>query len=169
MLHLRPKIFFIVLEAARAAARNESEEKIDSLIDFMSRHSKVYATFENFEYLFMGGRAPFLKKFLSRSLFLKPIVSVEGKVKLKKFVKNKRNSIIELHKQIRKDMFYTGKKKIGIFHGEDMGPALELEEMVRNDSKIKIDELIITEITTIMSAHTGPGIWGITSCPVFDG
>jgi DegV family protein with EDD domain len=160
---------FIVLEAARAAARNESEEKIDSLIDFMSRYSKVYATFENFEYLFMGGRAPFLKKFLSRSLFLKPIVSVEGKVKLKKFAKNKRNSIIELYKQVRKDMFYTGKKKIGIFHGEDKGPALELEKMVKNDSRIKIDELIITEITTIMSAHTGPGIWGVTSCPVFEG
>jgi len=160
---------FIVLEAARAAARNESEEKIDSLINFMSKHSKLYATFEDFKYLFMGGRAPVFKKFLSKSIFLKPIISVDnGKVKLKKFVKNQNNSIIELYNQINKDVFHTGKKKIGIFYGEDIGPALRLEEMVRNDSKIKIDELILTEITTIMSAHTGPGIWGITSCPVFN-
>ena len=160
---------FIVLEAARAAASNESQEKIDSLIDFMIKNNRLFATFENFEYLLMGGRAPFLKKFLSKSIVLKPILTLDnGKVKLKKFVKNKKNSIIELYKQIKKDAFQTGKKKIGIFYGSDIKPALELETMIRNDPKIKIDELILSKITTIISAHTGPDIWGITSCPVMN-
>ncbi|MCL4378109.1 MAG: DegV family protein [Actinobacteria bacterium] len=159
----------IVLEAARVAARNESSEKIDSLIDFMIKNNKLFATFENFKYLFMGGRAPFLKKFLSKSIVLKPIITIDnGKVKLKKFVRNKRSSIIELYKQIRKDALHNTKKKIGIFYGSDINPALELEAMVRNDPRIKIDELILSEITTIMSAHTGPDIWGITSCPVIN-
>jgi len=30
--------------------------------------------------------------------------------------------------------------------------------MIREDKDIKLDELILTEITTIMGAHTGPGI-----------
>ena len=158
---------FIVLEAARAAARNESEEKIDSLIDFMIKHNRLFATIENFEYLFIGGRAPILKKFLSKSIVLKPILVLDkGTVKLKKFVRNKKNSIIELYKQVKKDAFNAYRKKIGIFYGEDKNPALELEAMIRNDPEIKIDELILTEITTIMGAHTGPGIWGVTSCPV---
>ena len=159
---------FIVLEAARAIKRGESEEEIDSIIDFMIKRNKMFATFENFEYLFRGGRAPFLGKFLSKSIRLKPIITIgsDGRVKLKKFVSNKKNSIIELYKQVRKDTFYAGKKKIGIFYGSDIDPALELEKMIREDNKIKIDELILTEVTTVMSAHTGPGIWGVASCPV---
>jgi DegV family protein with EDD domain len=159
---------FIVLEAARAASRGESEEVIDSIIDYLKRKNKMFATFENFEYLFRGGRAPFLGKFLARSMILKPIVTIgsDGKVKLKKFVRNKRNSIIELYKQIRKDPFSTGEKKIGIFYGSDLNTALELKKMIKGDKKIKVEELILTEVTTIMSAHTGPGIWGVSSCPV---
>ena len=135
----------------------------------MIKSNRLFATFENFKYLFMGGRAPIFKKFLSKAIVLKPIITIEGgKVILKKFVKNKKNAIIELYKQIKKDSFNASKKKIGIFYGSDIKSALELEAMVRNDSKIKIDELILSEITTIMSAHTGPDIWGITSCPVLN-
>ncbi len=160
---------FIVLEAARAAARNESQEKIDKLIDFIIKNNRLFATFENFKYLFIGGRAQILKKFLSKSLVLKPILTLDnGKVKLKKFARNKKNAIIELYKQIKKDSFHTGKKKIGIFYGSDIKPALELETMVRNDPKMIIDEIVLSEITTIISAHTGPDIWGISSCLVPD-
>lgn len=159
---------FIALEAARAVLRGKSEEYIDSVIDYIRRKNKMFATFENFEYIFRGGRAPFLGKFLAKSIILKPVVTIgsDGKVRLKKFVRNKRNSIIELYRQIRKDPFSTGKKKIGIFYGSDINPALELEKMVRRDKRIKTGELILTEVTTVMSAHTGPGIWGISSCPV---
>jgi DegV family protein with EDD domain len=158
---------FIVLEVARAARRNLSQEKIDLIIDFMTKNNRLLATFENFQYLFMGGRAPVLKKFLSKSIILKPIVVLDnGIVKLKKFARSKKNSIIELYKQIKKYSMPQYKKKIGIFYGSDIEPALELEEMVKNDPDIRIDELILTEITTIISGHTGPGIWGITSNPV---
>lgn len=54
---------------------------------------------------------------------------------------------------------------IKFFYGSDRNAAIALEKMVRDDNDIEIDELIITEITTIMSAHTGPGIWGIGICP----
>ncbi len=40
----------------------------------------------------------------------------------------------------------------------DIKPALELEEMIKNDIRIKIDELILSEVITIMSAHAGPDI-----------
>ncbi|GAH92175.1 unnamed protein product, partial [marine sediment metagenome] len=55
----------------------------------------------------------------------------------KELVKNKRNSIIELYRQIRKDSFdpfSTVKKKIGIFYGTDINPALELKKMIEEDN-----------------------------------
>ncbi len=38
--------------------------------------------------------------------------------------------------------------------------------MVEDDTEIEIGELIIESLTPVMSIHTGPGIWGISSCPV---
>lgn len=158
---------FIVLEAARAAKSGASEEEIDSLIEFLTKRSKFFAILENFEYVFRGGRTPFLGKFLSKSIIFKPILTIDrnGKIKLKKFVRNKRNAIIELYKQAKKESSYANKTKIGIFYGSDINTALELEKMVRGDNNIEIDEFILTDITTIMSAHTGPGICGIAVCP----
>lgn len=157
----------IALEAARAARRGESEEKIDSLIDFLIKRSKFFATLENFEYVFKGGRTPFLRKFLTMAIKFKPILTIgsNGKVQLKKFARNKKKAIVELYRQIKKEVSYDEKKKFGIFYGSDINPALELKKMLVDDSGIEIDELILTKITTVISAHTGPGIWGIATCP----
>jgi len=40
--------------------------------------------------------------------------------------------------------------------------------MIKNDPDIDVKEIIMTSMTAIMGAHTGPGIWGIATCPVFD-
>lgn len=157
----------IVLEAAKAVKSGVSEEKIDHLIDILIDKSKFFGAIENFEYLFKGGRAPFLGKFLSSAIRFKPILTIDrnGKIKLKKFTRSKRNATAELYKQAKKAASSTYKNEIGIFYGSDRNAAIALEKMVKDDNDIEIDELIITEITTIMSAHTGPGIWGIGICP----
>lgn len=158
---------FIALEAARAVKRGESEEKINKIIDYLVKNNKLVATIDNFKYLFVGGRAPFLGKFLSLSIRLKPIVTLgsDGRVRLIKFVRNKRNSLIELYWQVKKIPYSTRGIKVGIFYGEDRNTGLELEKIIRSDNRIKINELILTEVTTVMSAHTGPGIWGYSVCP----
>ncbi len=158
---------FIALEAARAVKKGENRKKIEEIIDYLIRNNRLFATIDNFKYLFVGGRAPFFGKFLSMSIRLKPIITLKsnGKVKLVKFVRNKRNSLIELYWQLKKVSYPDKRKKIGIFYGEDIDIALELEKIIRSDNKIAIDELILTEVTTVMSAHTGPGIWGLSVCP----
>jgi len=160
----------IVLEAAKAVKSGVSEEKIDHLIDILIEKSKFFGAIENFEHLFKGGRAPFLGKFLSSAIRFKPILTIgrNGKIKLKKFTRSKNNATVELYKHAKKAASSTYKNEIGIFYGSDRNAAIALEKMVRDDNDIEIDELIITEITTIMSAHTGPGIWGIGICPKVD-
>jgi len=157
----------IVLEAARAAREGKSEEEIDSLIESLIKKSKFFATIENFEYLFKGGRAPFLRKLLSKSIIFKLIITIDknGKIKPKKFVRNRKNTFIEFCRQVKKASSSAKKVHIGIFYGSGKKTALELEKLIRDDSDIEIDEIILTEITTIISAHTGPGICGIAVCP----
>ena len=161
----------VVLEAAHAAERGESEEKIDSIIDFSIKVASFFISFDNFEYLVKGGRAPFLANFVGKVMVLKPILTFDsnGKLKLKKFVRNQRNSLIELYKQLKKSIRDNKKSKIGICYGNDRGPAMELEKMLKNDPEITLDEVIYSDMTVVMSAHTGPGIWGICAIPVMDG
>jgi DegV family protein with EDD domain len=163
---------FFVIEVAKAISRDANEESIDRLISMLSGTISFYATFENFEYIVRGGRAPFLSRFAGKASILKPIIAFnqEGKLSLKKFCFNKKSSIKWLYHLVRKDILDSSNNiaRIGICYGNDKGPALELENMVKNDPDISVEEIIMTRMTAIMGAHTGPGIWGISACPVFD-
>ena len=55
--------------------------------------------------------------------------------------------------------------KFWIFNGEDINTAKFLEKMLKDNKGIRIDEIITTKITTVISAHTGPGIYGIAVSP----
>ncbi|MBN2073335.1 MAG: DegV family protein [Actinobacteria bacterium] len=160
---------FIVLEAARAARNGACEDEIDSLISGMIRESRFYATFENFEYVFKGGRAQFFKRSISKALIFKPIISFDskGKLKLKKFMLRMDKAVLELYRLIKKDMAAPGEIRIGICYGDDPVPAQKLKKMFIEDEDMKIREIILTKMTAVMGAHTGPGIWGIAAVPCF--
>jgi len=163
---------FFVIEIAKAINGGADEESIDKLIGMLSGSISFYATFENFEYVVRGGRAPFLSRFAGKVSLLKPIVAFnkEGKLSLKKFCFNKKSSINWLYHLARKDILDSSnnRSRIGICYGNDKEPARELENMIKNDPDIIVEEIIMTRMTAIMGAHTGPGIWGISACPVFD-
>ncbi len=161
---------FIVLETAIALKKTDAEEKVLKLIDFLIKESKFFATLENFKYVLKGGRVQFLSKFLSQALILKPILNInsKGKISLKKFVKNKETAIAELYLQLKRMSEHKSQKKIGIFYGRDIEPALKLKELVEKDQHLDIKELLLVQITTVISAHTGPGVWGIAASPFID-
>lgn len=164
----------IVLETARALKKEIDLDKLDLLIQELIDNSRFSATLESMEHVFKGGRAKFFAKFLSSSIIFKPILTIgrDGKVKLKKFAKNNKTAIFELINQAKKELMILkekGYKKcyLGIFYGSDKKPALQIEKSLKQDLELKeiIDETIITEITAIISAHTGPGIWGVATTP----
>jgi len=163
---------FIVLAAAHAAESGASEEEIDILIKKMIDSCCFYASFDNFEHIIKGGRAPFLAKFVKKALVIKPIVtfSSAGKMKLKKFCLNNKSAIKQLHTLISSDIVSSnmGRCAIGIFYGNDIGPAERLKKYIEDDPCIDASEYILTQMTAVMSAHTGPGIWGVAACPVYN-
>jgi len=164
----------IVLEAARAIKKGICLEKLNGIIQELINNSCFSATLESMEYVFKGGRAAYLSKFLSSAFVLKPILTIgkDGRVKLKKFAKNKKTAILELINQAKKELIRLKtmcykKCSLGIFYGSDINPALQIEEALKKDEQASsmIGEIITTEITTIISAHTGPEIWGVATAP----
>jgi DegV family protein with EDD domain len=167
----------IAMEAARAVNRGLSGKPLDAIIKRLITDSSFTALLESMKYVFKGGRAAFLGKFLSAAIIFIPILTIgdNGKVKLQKFAKNLNSAFREIFRIAKKDSlrFYEkGYKKmhIGIFYGRDENQALKIKQMFDGDkelSRIK-ENIIITEITTIISAHTGPGLCGIAVCPKID-
>ena len=157
----------IVLEAAKAIEAGYQAVEIDKLIQELVEESKFIATLESFEYVFKGGRAVFFGKFIGKVIRFLPILNIgkNGKVRLKKFVKNKENALNEIYLQTVAAAKMNGSNRIGIFYGLDIAPAKELERLISQNTEIKVEEIIMTKITTVISAHTGPGIWGVAISP----
>jgi DegV family protein with EDD domain len=166
---------FIAIETARAAGRGVEGEKLEKLIERLIEDSSFTALLESMEYVFKGGRAAFLGKFLSAAIIFTPILTIDnnGKVKLQKFAKNVNTAVLEIFNHAKADtlkFFKKGYKKmnLGIFYGRDETQARTIKEMIEGDRELSdvTDNIIMTEITTVISAHTGPGICGIAVCPV---
>ena len=158
---------FIVLQAAQAASHGCSFEEIEEIINGLIVKNRFFALLENFEYVFKGGRGTFFGKFINKALIFTPILTIgkTGKVHLSKFAKNKNSALEEIYKMAVRASMPNSSSKFGIFYGEDINTAKYLEKMLKDNKDIRIDEIIITKITTVISAHTGPGIYGIAVSP----
>jgi len=158
---------FIVIQAAQAASRGSSFEEIEEIINSLIVKNRFFALLENFEYVFKGGRGTFFGKIINKALMFTPILTIgkSGKVHLSKFAKNKNAALEEICKMAVRASMPNISSKFGIFYGEDINTAKYLEKMLRDNKEIKIDEIITTKITTVISAHTGPGIYGIAVSP----
>ncbi len=166
---------FIAIEAAKAAARGTEVKELDGFIEKLIEDSTFTALLESMEYVFKGGRAAFLGKFLSAAIIFTPVLTIDskGKVKLQKFARNVSKALLAIFNRAKADalmLLEKGYKKmnLGIFYGREESQAKTIREMVEGDSELSavIDNMIVTEITTVISAHTGPGICGIAVCPV---
>ena len=157
----------IVLGIARAVKKGCSMEEIDLIIAEMIKKTKFLAVLESFEHVLKGGRAAFMSKFLSKAMRVTPILTIgrSGKVHLAKFAKNKGKALLEIYKKTVNIASLNKSNSIGIFYGSDIAPAKELEKLIMQNKSIIIEEIILTQITTVISAHTGPGIWGVAISP----
>ncbi len=158
---------FIVLQAARAVSLGLPFEEIESTINDLIVKNRFFALLENFEYVLKGGRGTFFGKILNKAMIFTPVLTIgkAGKVHLSKFARNKNSALEEIYRMAVRTSMSNNSSKFGIFYGEDINVAKYLEKRIMGNKDIKIDEIIITKITTVISAHTGPGIYGIAVSP----
>lgn len=158
---------FTVLQAAMAVKSGYSESKIEELITELIDRNRFIAVLESFEYVMKGGRGVFLSKFISKTIKFVPILYIgkEGTVRLKKLVRNKEKAIFEMYLQTIAAAKKNSENYISIFYGADLTPVKKLESLIRQNKEIVIADIIYNKITTVMGAHTGPGIWGVAISP----
>lgn len=157
----------IVLEAARLVKKWADKQKIKETIKMLIEKNFFMATVENFKYILRSGRVPGLKRLLNIVLKIKPVLIIEnGKIKVFKITRTRRSSIDAIIQGFKEKYSNKGKTRVAIFYGNDLDSVQYINQQLKNDNTLDIDEIIFTEITPVIGTHTGPSVIGVAAVPV---
>jgi len=150
----------IVLAAARAAAAGESLEEVIRVTKSVINKVSLFAILDTLYYLNKGGRVPKIAALATAMLKIKPILSVhDGEAHP---VTNPRtnNGAMKRILELMDDTVVKGQPlHVAIMHADALDRAILLRDEVT--SRFDCTELIVTEFTPVMGAHTGPGVVGV--------
>jgi DegV family protein with EDD domain len=150
---------FVVLEAARAAARGASLEEVVSRVEDMIPRVHLLAMVETLEYLRRSGRVNDVQALVGSILRIKPIFSLaDGKAELFARVRTSGRAVERLLEAMV-ERAGPGLVHAAVFHADDLGRARRIRDQVA--SRLNCAELYISEFTPVMGAHTGPGVLGL--------
>ncbi len=148
---------FVVLEAAKAAAQGADLAAVVARARDVMLHVGLVAVIDTLDYLARGGRVPKVQAWASALLSVKPIVELrQGEVQLLTRTRTKRRAV----RQLIPILEQRGHKGQGLhLCVQHTNAPREAEELAREARKqLQPAELLISEFTLVMGAHTGPGL-----------
>jgi len=149
---------FIVLEAARAAQEGKSLAEIVKVAQDLVPRVRFFFALETLKYLIKGGRAP-KTAIIGEFLRVKPIISINnntGTVVSVGKERGKRKTMLKLV-DIINDYADISKPLHVIVHFTDsIQDGTALREMIT--SRYNCAEIYVTDLTPVMTAHTGPAV-----------
>lgn len=150
---------FVVLEAARAAAKGADLDAVIARAQEVASKMTVLATIDTLEYLYRGGRIGGAAALLGTMLQIKPILFVaDGHVDVFSRPRTKSKALRTILNQVGEE---AGSQPLhaAILHAGVPEEAEALRQQVA--TRFHCVELYVTEMTPVMGAHTGPGVLGI--------
>ena len=151
---------FVVLAAARAAAAGK---KLDEVIDvaknvISSVHLLVVV--DTLKYLIKGGRVPRVVGWAGSLLNIKPIITLkDGEVHPVARARTYLSAIKQIMAMSKNRIVKGLPLHVAVIHAAEPEKAEEL----KNQISLSFDcvELMITDFTPVIGAHTGPGVIGL--------
>ena len=154
---------FIVLEAAKAAAKGCSQQEIVHAAQKAIPKTQIFWAMDTLDYMRKGGRVSLPQAVLASWLKVKPIVSIEiedGKVHPLERTRTKPKAIDKLLEIMEQRVKGTGPLHVGVLHGDVPDEAEGLKQRILE--RFKPVEVLISEITPVIGTHIGPGAIGIS-------
>ncbi len=151
---------FMVLTAAKAIIEKRSYEKILYYLDFLRKNVRLYGTIDILKYLRRSGRVPAAASLISRILKIKPLLGIKnGIVEMIGIAVTRYGSLKEITRRVIRDFKKEKWVIVSIIH------TLSLQESKNIMRKLQFSlqciDIITTECTPVIGAHTGPGLIGI--------
>jgi DegV family protein with EDD domain len=150
---------FVVLEAARLAATGASLDAVVARAAEVAEKVHVLAAIGTLEYLRRGGRIGGAAALLGTVLRIHPILSIaqgqtEAVARPRSWARAEELVLDQMSREVDGNRVH-----VAIIHGDMPERALKLQQRVAE--RFDCAELLITEFTPVMGAHTGPGLLGV--------
>ena len=150
---------FIALDAARAAQRGTDLEEVTQRAQALIPKVRLVAVLDTLYYLWKEGRVPKVGLWASSILSLKPILELsQGKVHLRGLSRTRQKATQRLLAILR-EAATSGPLHVNVVHTNAPAEAVDLRERIA--SMVPCAELLVSEMTTAMGVHTGPGLLGL--------
>lgn len=147
---------FQVLAAARAAAAGASLAECKAVAEDAYTKIGVYFTVDTLKYLAAGGRINSAKRFMGTMLNIKPLMEIrEGKIEALESVISTRKAIQRMVQLVIRDVNGRTPVRVSVFHALMEDTAIELLEQLK--MQFNPEEAILSEVSPVVGAHTGPG------------
>jgi len=149
---------FLVVAAARAAARGGSGAEAAEAAERLRASLKMWFAIDTLEYLRKGGRIGAAQAWLGSALQIKPILTLEEEITPVERVRTRRRAferLVEYARERKQD----GADAWVVQHIHDPESARHLVDECRQifDS----DPVFVSEIGPVIGAHVGPGLLGV--------
>ncbi len=151
---------FVALAAARSAEDGNDLPEVADVARKVASKVKLLGMVDTLRYLVKGGRVPMAAAWATSLLQIKPILQINGgEVTLVAKVRTKSRAVKRLLELMKQDVD-SKQAHVSVVHANALNDARLLKEQV--ESQFDCKELYITEFPSVMAAHTGPGLVGIS-------
>ncbi len=154
---------FVVLAAARAAAKGQSIEEVVAVANATIPNVGIMFTVETLEYLRRGGRIGGAQALLGNVLNLKPVLNLDdGKVEPLQRIRTKKKAMRFILNELEARL--KGKSNIQLATINALADQEAHALLEEANKRVGAIETFATEASPVVCAHTGPGTVGIAWC-----
>ena len=151
---------FHVIMAARAAANGASLKECKAIAEKAMAQSGVFFVVDTLEFLYRGGRIGGGARFLGTALNLKPILELkDGRIEAIERVRTQSKAFARLLDLVSQRVKGHSPLRLGILDADARVQAQQLVEQAQ--TLFHPDEIIQSDVSPVIGAHTGPGTVGI--------
>lgn len=156
---------WMVVEAARASLAGASLDQILDLIQRMIPVTRMLQTADTLRYLYLGGRIGKATHMVGSLLNIKPIISMEDGIIVPLGQARSRAAVYKRMAELIAAKVGAGSAiKAAIVHAADEEAAGTLRDLIA--SRFHCAEMLVTNLSSALAVHTGPGTVGVCYFPV---
>jgi DegV family protein with EDD domain len=151
---------FAVLAAARAAEARAGLDEAAAVATSVGRRARLLGSLDTMRYLVKGGRVPWIVGWAASLLHLKPVLAFEGgRARSVARPRTWPAAREQMLRRLSQEFHGEGALHAAVMHAAAPDRARELACALHE--RFRPAELLVSEFTSVMAAHTGPGFTGL--------
>jgi DegV family protein with EDD domain len=151
---------FAVLAAARMASAGGTLAEASAAAERAAESSNLVGLLDTTRYLARSGRVPWVLHWVASLLRIKPVIAAAGgRIGAVGRVRTTERGIERMLSYVAERARPGAPLRIAVMHAAERERAQELAGRLR--TRLAPEELLITEFTSTMAVHTGPGFIGL--------